>query len=185
MNEQRKMYADLKDELLITRDQIAVRVKEMGAEITRDFEGKDLTVICILKGAVVFFVDLIREIDLPMTMDFMAISSYGSATKSSGVVRILKDLDHGIEGKDVLIVEDIVDSGMSMSYLLNSLKTRNPASVKLLTLLDKPDRRRVELNADYIGFTIPDEFVIGYGLDYAEHYRNLPDVCILSPKMYM
>lgn len=185
MSEQRKMYADLKDELLITRDQIAVRVKEMGAEITRDFEGKDLTVICILKGAVVFFVDLIREIDLPMTMDFMAISSYGSATKSSGVVRILKDLDHGIEGKDVLIVEDIVDSGMSMSYLLNSLKTRNPASVKLLTLLDKPDRRRVELNADYIGFTIPDEFVIGYGLDYAEHYRNLPDVCILSPKMYM
>mgnify|MGYP001095943602 CR=1 FL=1 len=185
MSEQRKTYADLKDELLITRDQIAVRVKEMGAEITRDFEGKDLTVICILKGAVVFFVDLIREIDLPMTMDFMAISSYGSATKSSGVVRILKDLDHGIEGKDVLIVEDIVDSGMSMSYLLNSLKTRNPASVKLLTLLDKPDRRRVELNADYIGFTIPDEFVIGYGLDYAEHYRNLPDVCILSPKMYM
>lgn len=121
MNEQRKTYADLKDELLITRDQIAKRVKEMGAEITRDFEGKNLTVICILKGAVVFFVDLVREIDLPMTMDFMAISSYGSATKSSGVVRILKDLDKPINGRDVLIIEDIVDSGMTLSFLKENL----------------------------------------------------------------
>ena len=141
MSEARKTYADLKDELLITREQIAKRVKEMGAEITRDFEGKDLTVICILKGAVVFFVDLIREIDLPMTMDFMAISSYGSATKSSGVVRILKDLD-------------------------------------------KPKRRRVPLEVDYFGFTIPDEFVVGYGLDYAEKYRNLPDIGVLRPEIY-
>ena len=136
MSEQRKMYADLKDELLITRDQIAVRVKEMGAEITRDFEGKDLTVICILKGAVVFFVDLIREIDLPMTMDFMAISSYGSATKSSGVVRILKDLDKPINGKDVLIIEDIVDSGMTLSFLKENLLSRGAASLHIATLLD-------------------------------------------------
>ena len=184
MSETRKTYADLKDELLITREQIAKRVKEMGAEITRDFEGKDLTVICILKGAVAVFADLLRRLTIPCSIDFMAISSYGSSTKSSGVVRILKDLDHGIEGKDVLIVEDIVDSGMSMSYLKDNLRTRGPASLKLLTLLDKPERRRVELQADYIGFTIPDEFVVGYGLDYAEHYRNLPDVCILSPKMY-
>ncbi len=141
MSEQRKMYADLKDELLITRDQIAVRVKEMGAEITRDFEGKDLTVICILKGAVVFFVDLIREIDLPMTMDFMAISSYGSATKSSGVVRILKDLDKPINGKDVLIIEDIVDSGMTLSFLKENLLSRGAASLHIATLLDKPAMR--------------------------------------------
>ena len=119
-----------------------------------------------------------------MTMDFMAVSSYGNSTKSSGEVEIRKDLSTSIEGKHVVIVEDIVDSGMSMSYLKDNLRTRGPASLKLLTLLDKPERRRVELQADYIGFTIPDEFVVGYGLDYAEHYRNLPDVCILSPKMY-
>ena len=184
MSEQRKMYADLKDELLITRDQIAVRVKEMGAEITRDFEGKDLTVICILKGAVVFFVDLIREIDLPMTMDFMAISSYGSATKSSGVVRIVKDLDESIAGKNVLIVEDIIDSGRTLAYLIEILKQRNPESIHLCTLLDKPERRRVPLHVDYSGFTIPDEFVVGYGLDYAEKYRNLPDIGVLRPEIY-
>ena len=171
MSEQRKMYADLKDELLITRDQIAVRVKEMGAEITRDFEGKDLTVICILKGAVVFFVDLIREIDLPMTMDFMAISSYGSATKP-------------INGKDVLIIEDIVDSGMTLSFLKENLLSRGAASLHIATLLDKPERRRVPLHVDYSGFTIPDEFVVGYGLDYAEKYRNLPDIGVLRPEIY-
>ncbi len=177
-----------KDEIervLISNEEIQKRLDELATQVNADYAGKDLLMVCILKGAVTVFADMLRRIEIPCAIDFMAISSYGSSTKSSGVVRILKDLDHGIEGKDVLIVEDIVDSGMSMSYLLNSLKTRNPASVKLLTLLDKPDRRRVELNADYIGFTIPDEFVIGYGLDYAEHYRNLPDVCILSPKMYM
>ena len=141
MNANRQMYADLKEELLLTREQIAARVQEMGRQITEDFRGRDLTVICILKGAVVFFVDLVREIDLPMSMDFMAISSYGSATKSSGVVRILKDLD-------------------------------------------KPERRRVPLHVDYVGFTIPDEFVVGYGLDYAERYRNLPDIGILKPEVY-
>ena len=184
MNEQRKTYADLKDELLITRDQIAKRVKEMGAEITRDFEGKDLTVVCILKGAVVFFVDLVREIDLPMTMDFMAISSYGSATKSSGVVRILKDLDKPINGRDVLIIEDIVDSGMTLSFLKENLLSRGATSLHIATLLDKPERRRVPLHVDYFGFTIPDEFVVGYGLDYAEKYRNLPDIGVLRPEIY-
>ena len=178
MSETRKTYADLKDELLITREQIAKRVKEMGAEITRDFEGKDLTVICILKGAVVFFVDLVREIDLPMTMDFMAISSYGSATKSSGVVRILKDLDKPINGKDVLIVEDIVDSGMTLSFLKENLLSRGATSLHIAT------RRRVPLEVDYFGFTIPDEFVVGYGLDYAEKYRNLPDIGVLRPEIY-
>ena len=184
MNEQRKTYADLKDELLITRDQIAKRVKEMGAEITRDFEGKDLTVICILKGAVVFFVDLIREIDLPMTMDFMAISSYGSATKSSGVVRILKDLDRDIAGRDVIVVEDIVDSGLTLSYLKGVLETRKAASVSIVTLLDKPARRKVSLEVQYSCFNIPDAFVVGYGLDYDEKYRNLPDIGVLHPKIY-
>ena len=171
-------------ELLLTREQIASRVKEMGRQITKDFQGKDLTVICILKGAVVFFVDLVREIDLPMTMDFMAISSYGSATKSSGVVRILKDLDKPVNGRDVLIIEDIVDSGMTLSFLKENLLSRGAASLHIATLLDKPERRRVPLHVDYVGFTIPDEFVVGYGLDYAERYRNLPDIGILKPEVY-
>ena len=166
-----------KDEIergLISNEEIQKRLDELAARVNADYAGHDLLVVCILKGAVAVFADLLRRLTIPCSIDFMAISSYGSSTKSSGVVRILKDLDHGIEGKDVLIVEDIVDN----------LRTRGPASLKLLTLLDKPERRRVELQADYIGFTIPDEFVVGYGLDYAEHYRNLPDVCILSPKMY-
>lgn len=173
------------DRVLVSNEEIQKRLDEVVAQINRDYEGKELLLVCILKGAVTVFADVLRRITIPCEIDFMAISSYGSSTKSSGVVRILKDLDHGIEGKDVLIVEDIVDSGMSMHYLFETLKTRKPASIKLMTLLDKPDRRRVELNADYTGFTIPDEFVIGYGLDYAEKYRNLPDVCILSPKVYM
>ena len=184
MTENRTTYADLKDELLLTKEQIAVRVKEMAAQITEDFRGKDLTVICILKGAVVFFVDLIREIDLPMSMDFMAISSYGSATKSSGVVRILKDLDKPINGKHVLVVEDIVDSGMTLSFLRENLLSRGAASLHIATLLDKPERRRVPLHVDYFGFVIPDEFVVGYGLDYDEKYRNLPDIGVLRPEVY-
>ena len=184
MIENREMYADVKDELLLTREQIAVRVKEMAAQITEDFKGKDMTAVCILKGAAVFFVDLVRELDLPMTVDFMAISSYGSATKSSGVVRILKDLDKPINGKDVLIVEDIVDSGMTLSFLRENLLSRGAASLKIVTLLDKPERRRVPLNVDYFGFTIPDEFVVGYGLDYDEKYRNLPDIGVLKPEVY-
>ena len=178
------MYSDIEAKLLLTREEIAARVKEMGAQITKDFQGKELTVICILKGAAVFFVDLIREIDLPMTMDFMAISSYGSATKSSGVVRILKDLDKPINGRDVLVVEDIVDSGMTLSFLKENLLSRGAASLKIVTLLDKPERRRVPLEVDYFGFTIPDAFVVGYGLDYDEHYRNLPDIGVLRPEVY-
>ena len=173
------------DRVLVSNERIQARLDELAERINQDYAGKELLLVCILKGAVTVFADVLRRITIPCQIDFMAISSYGSSTKSSGVVRILKDLDHGIEGKDVLIVEDIVDSGMSMHYLLDTLKTRKPASVRLLTLLDKPDRRRVELQADYIGFTIPDEFVIGYGLDYAEKYRNLPDMCVLSPKVYM
>lgn len=184
MSESRQMYTDIKDELLLTREQIAARVKEMGAQITEDFRNKDLTVICILKGAVVFFVDLIREIDLPMSIDFMAISSYGSAIKSSGVVRILKDLDKPINGKNVLVVEDIVDSGMTLSFLRENLLSRGAASLHIATLLDKPERRRVPLHVDYYGFTIPDEFVVGYGLDYDEKYRNLPDIGVLKPEVY-
>ena len=173
------------DRVLVSNERIQARLDELAERINQDYAGKELLLVCILKGAVTVFADVLRRVTIPCQIDFMAVSSYGSSTKSSGVVRILKDLDHGIEGKDVLIVEDIVDSGMSMHYLLDTLKTRKPASVRLLTLLDKPDRRRVELAADYIGFTIPDEFVIGYGLDYAEKYRNLPDVCVLSPKVYM
>ena len=176
MQENRQMYSDIEDKLLLTREEIAARVKEMGAQITKDFQGKELTVICILKGAAVFFVDLIREIDLPMTMDFMAISSYGSATKSSGVVRILKDLDKPINGRDVLVVEDIVDSGMTLSFLKENLLSRGAASLHIATLLDKPDRRVTEVHVDYTCFNIPDEFVVGYGLDYDQKYRNLPYV---------
>ena len=184
MIEKRNMYKDIEDEMLLTKEQIAKRVREMGAQITKDFAGKDLTVICILKGAVVFFVDLIREIDLPMSLDFMAISSYGSATKSSGVVRILKDLDKPINGRHVLVVEDIVDSGMTLSFLKENLLSRGAASLHIVTLLDKPERRRVPLKADYYGFTITDAFVVGYGLDYDELYRNLPDIGILKPEVY-
>ena len=182
--ENRALYSDLKDEILLTKEQIAQRVKEMGAQITKDFEGKDMVAICILKGAAVFFVDLIREIDLPMSLDFMAISSYGSATKSSGVVRILKDLDKPINGKHVLVVEDIVDSGMTLSFLRENLLSRGAKSLKICTLLDKPERRRVPLHVDYFGFVIPDEFVVGYGLDYDEKYRNLPDIGVLRPEVY-
>lgn len=177
-------YAGVRNELLLTQEQIASRVTELGKEITRDYAGKDLMTICILKGAVVFFVDLIRAIELPLSMDFMAISSYGSATKSSGVVRILKDLDKPVNGKDVLVIEDIVDSGMTLSFLRDNLKSRGAASLRIATLLDKPDRRRVPLHVDYCGFIIPDEFVVGYGLDYDERYRNLPDIGVLLPEVY-
>ena len=184
MNANRQMYADLKEELLLTREQIAARVQEMGRQITEDFRGRDLTVICILKGAVVFFVDLVREIDLPMTMDFMAISSYGSATKSSGVVRILKDLDKPINGRDVLIIEDIVDSGVTLYNVKNVFLKRGAAEVKICTFLDKPARRKADICVDYVGATIPDEFVVGYGLDYAEKYRNLPYLGVLKRQVY-
>lgn len=172
------------DHWLLTHEQLEKRVAELGARITEDYRGKDLLMVGILKGAVVFFSDLIRHVDIPVSIDFMAISSYGSATKSSGVVRILKDLDHAIADRHVIIVEDIVDSGKTLAFLKETLLARGAASLKICTLLDKPERRKVEIKADYFGFVIPNEFVVGYGLDYAEKYRNLPDIGVLKPEVY-
>ena len=184
MEKNSELYKDL-DKLLLTREQIAEKVHELGAQITRDYQGKKPVLVCILKGASVFFADLIREIELPLTLDFMAISSYGSATKTSGVVRILKDLDNDILGKDVIVVEDIVDSGITLSYLTKILMQRGAKSLKVAALLDKPARRKVpDLKVDYMCFDIPDAFVVGYGLDYDQTYRNLPDIGILSPRIY-
>lgn len=177
------MHNDIKS-ILISEEELAKRIKEMGAQLTEAYKGKDLMVVGILKGCMLYLSDLVRNIDLPLTMDFMVVSSYGSATKSSGVVRIIKDLEREIEGKDVLIVEDIVDTGLTLSYLIENLKTRNPNSVKVCSLLDKPDRRKVPVDIEYVGFRIPDEFVVGYGLDYDEVYRNLPFVCVLKPEVY-
>ena len=184
MNHESKMYADL-DRILVTKEQIAEKVAGLGRKITEDYAGKAPVLICILKGAVIFFSDLIREIDLPLTADFMAISSYGSATKTSGVVRVLKDLDKDIVGKDVIIVEDIVDSGVTLNYLKSMLAHRGAASIRIAALLDKAARRTVkDLKVDYVCFDIPDAFVVGYGLDYDQTYRNLPDIGILSPRIY-
>ena len=184
MEQNSELYKDL-DRVLITKDEIAAKVRELGQQITRDYAGKQPVLVCILKGASVFFTDLIREIDLPLTLDFMAISSYGSATKTSGVVRILKDLDNDILGKDVIVVEDIVDTGITLSYLTKTLMQRGAKSLRIATLLDKPARRVVrDLKVDYMCFDIPDAFVVGYGLDYNQTYRNLPDIGVLSPKIY-
>ena len=183
MERDAKMYGDLL-KVLVTREEIQTAVKALGARITADYAGKEPVLIGILKGAVVFYSDLIREIDLPLTTEFMAISSYSSATKTSGVVQVLKDLNRDITGKDVMIVEDIVDSGMTLSYLKKYLADRGAASIRIVTLLDKPARRRVDLKTDYSCFTIPDEFVVGYGLDYDEKYRNLPDIGVLHPRIY-
>jgi hypoxanthine phosphoribosyltransferase len=167
-------------EILVQADDLQRRVKELGAQITRDYAGKELLLIGVLKGAVFFLSDLMRQIDVPCTVDFMAVASYGDATESSGVVRILKDLDAAIEDRHVLIVEDIVDSGLTLEYLMRSLRNRGPASLEVCALLTKPARRKAEVRAKYIGFEIPDRFVIGYGLDHAERYRNLPYVAALS-----
>lgn len=183
MQKEFKQYQDL-DRVLVKREAIADKVRELGERITRDYEGKYPIVVCILKGAVVFFADLIRELDIPLDIDFMAISSYGSSTKSTGVVKLVKDLDRDVYGRDVLVVEDIVDSGMTLSYIKKELLQRGAASVRIATLLDKPARRRVELDVEYSCFNIPDAFVVGYGLDYDEKYRNLPDVGILHPRIY-
>ena len=167
-------------EILVQPDQLKHRVRELGEQISLDYEGKDLLLVGVLKGAVFFLSDLMRHISIPCEVDFMAVASYGSATDSSGVVRILKDLDASIEGRDVLIVEDIIDSGLTLQYLQRSLKARNPASLEVCSLLTKPDRRRVDLPIRYIGFEIPNRFVIGYGLDYAQRYRNLDYVAVLA-----
>ena len=167
-------------EIIVQADDLQHRVRELGAEISRDYEGKDLLLIGVLKGAVFFLSDLMRHIDVPCEVDFMAVASYGSSTDSSGVVRILKDLDAPLEGRDVLIVEDIVDSGLTLQYLMRTLEARKPASLEVCALLTKPERRKIETPARYIGFEIPDKFAIGYGLDYAERYRNLPYVAALT-----
>ena len=167
-------------EILVTAEDVERRVKELGAEINRDYTGRDLVMIGVLKGAVLFLADLMRELEVPCEVDFMAVSSYGSATDSSGVVRILKDLDAPIEGRDVLLVEDIVDSGLTLHYLLKNLGARNPRSLEVCALLTKPERRRVDLPIRYVGFEIPNRFAIGYGLDHAQRYRNLRYVAALQ-----
>jgi hypoxanthine phosphoribosyltransferase len=167
-------------EILVQRDELAHRVRELGEEITSDYQGHPLLLVGVLKGAVFFLSDLMRHIDVPCEVDFMAVASYGSSTDSSGIVRILKDLDAPIEGRDVLIVEDIVDSGLTLSYLLRTLEARNPGSLEVCALLTKPERRKVELPIRYVGFEIPNRFAIGYGLDYGERYRNLPYVAVLD-----
>jgi hypoxanthine phosphoribosyltransferase len=167
-------------ETLVTAEQLQERVAELGEQISRDYVGRSLLLIGVLKGAVFFLSDLMRYIEIPVEVDFMAVASYGSATDSSGVVRILKDLDAAIEGRDVLIVEDIVDSGLTLQYLLRNLGSRNPRSLEVCALLTKPERRKVDLPSRYVGFEIPDRFVVGYGLDHAEQYRNLPFVAVLE-----
>lgn len=171
-------------DVLIPHEQIQARVTELGAQISADYSGKDLTVIGILKGSVLFMADLIRAISMPLAIDFMAVTSYGASTTSSGNVRILKDLDSSITGRHLLIVEDIIDSGLTMQYLLNNLASRGAASLRVCTLLDKPERRLTDVRADYTGFAVPNEFVVGYGLDYNQMYRNLPDIGVLHPEIY-
>ena len=168
-------------EILVQPDELARRVRELGAEISRDYEGRQPLLVGVLKGAVFFLSDLMRALTVDCEVDFMAVASYGSATESSGVVRILKDLDAAIEGRDVIIVEDIVDSGLTLQYLLRNLGGRGPRSLEVCALLTKPERRRVELSPRYVGFEIPDRFVVGYGLDHAERFRNLPYVAVLNP----
>ena len=172
------------EKVLLTKEQLEQRIKELGAEITRDYQGKELVLAAVLRGSYVFMADLTRAIDLPLTVDFMAVSSYGAGTVSSGQVEIKKDLSDPIEGKNLLIIEDILDSGNTLYYLMDVLSARHPASVRICTLLDKPERRVKPIKADYAGFVIPDAFVVGYGLDYAEKYRNLPYVGVLKPEVY-
>ena len=171
-------------EILLTQAQIDQKVAEMGAQITRDYQGKSPLLICVLRGSLVFVSDLMRAIDLHCTVDFMAVSSYGRGTESSGDLTLLKDLTDDIEGRDVIVVEDILDSGNTLSRLLVMIQKRNPASLKLCTFLDKPARRQKEVKLDYLGYSIEDQFVVGYGLDYAERYRNLPYIGVLKPSIY-
>ncbi|MEN6389900.1 MAG: hypoxanthine phosphoribosyltransferase [Syntrophomonas sp.] len=170
-------------EVLFDREELKNKVAELGSKITEEYRGREVLVVGILKGAFIFMADLIREIQIPLEIDFMDVSSYGISTSSSGEVRIIKDLENSIQDKDVLIVEDIIDTGLTLKYITEILKTRNPRSVKVCCMLDKPSRRKTDIQADYVGFTIPDRFVVGYGLDYAEQYRNYPAVCVLKPAM--
>ena len=177
------MHNDI-ERILIEKERIDEINKTLGALISKDYEGKKLLLVSVLKGSVVFLADLMREISVPCNIDFMVVSSYGAGVKTSGVVKIIKDLDTKLDGYDVLIVEDILDSGLTLSYLVDILKCRNPNSVKICTFLDKPERRIADIKADYIGETVPDAFIVGYGLDYDEYYRNLPYVGILKPEVY-
>ena len=172
------------EKVLITKEELAIRVGELGKQITEDFKGEELVVVCVLRGSIVFFSDLIREIDLDMQIDFMVLSSYGDSANTSGHVVVKQDLACDIKGKNVLVVEDIVDSGRTIKRLREILSDRDPKSLKIVTLLDKPSRREVEVSTDYTGMSIPDEFVVGYGLDFAQHYRNMKEICVLSPKVY-
>ncbi len=167
-------------EVLLTREEIQEKVKEMAGMISNDYRGKGVLLVCVLKGGIVFLSDLMRHLSISVEIDFIAVSSYGTSTRSSGVVKIIKDLDVSIEDRHVIIVEDIVDTGLTLRYLLENFRTRLPASLKVCALLDKPERRLLEINADYSGFDIPDKFVVGYGLDCSEKYRNLPDICVLD-----
>ena len=170
--------------VLYSEEELEAKCAELGAQISKDYEGKNLLLVSVLKGAVVFMTDLMRHITVPCSIDFMVVSSYGSGVKTSGVVKMVKDLDADLAGKDVLIVEDILDTGMTLHYLKQLLQDRNPNSIRIATLLDKPERRRAAVRADYVGYQVPDEFVVGYGLDYDEKYRNLPYVGILKPEVY-
>lgn len=172
------------EKVLLTEEEIADKIRELGHILSKEYAGKNPLVICVLRGGAPFMTDLVRRMDIPLEMDFMAVSSYGASTQSSGVVRIMKDLDTSVDERHVLIVEDIIDSGLTLSYLIDNIQRRNAASVKVVTLLDKPARRTVDLTPDYCGFQIPDAFVVGYGLDYAEKYRNLPYIGILKSEVY-
>ncbi len=171
-------------EILFSKEKLEQIVKRLGEKISRDYQGKNLLLVSVLKGSVVFMADLMRAISVPCRIDFMAVSSYGSGVKTSGVVKIAKDLDIPLAGYDVLVVEDILDSGMTLSYILELLQSRGPKSIRLCTLFDKPDRRTANVKADYVGAVVPDEFIVGYGLDYDEKYRNLPFVGVLKPQVY-
>jgi hypoxanthine phosphoribosyltransferase len=166
------------EKVLISEEQLDEKIKELGEQLSNDYKGKDVLFICVLKGAIMFMSDLSKKMTIPMEMDFMAVSSYGASTKSSGIVKIIKDLDTSIEGRHVVIIEDIIDTGLTLSYLVKILENRKPASLKVCTLLDKPARRTVDIKPDYCGFTIEDYFVVGYGLDYDEKYRNIPYIFI-------
>ena len=167
-------------EVMLSEEEVDRRIQEIGEQISKDYAGKQVHLVCVLKGGSFFLCELAKRITVPVSLDFMSVSSYGGDTKSSGVIKIVKDLDEPLEGKDVLIVEDIIDSGRTLSYLIEILKQRNPASIRLCTLLDKPERRVTDVKVDYVGFNIPDEFVVGYGLDYAQKYRNLPYIGVVK-----
>lgn len=177
------MMGDI-EEVLVSREQIAEMVRKLGKRISEDYEGKDLLLVGVLKGGFVFMADLVREITIPVDMDMIAVSSYGASTQSSGVVRIIKDIDQSIAGKHVLIVEDLVDTGLTLRHLKDLFNTRGPKSVKICTAFDKPTRRKVNIEVEYNGIVVPDKFIVGYGLDYAGKYRNLPEVCTLKREIY-